>query len=179
MIEIIPNQPIIFRNVDEISSTGCECNEQPFCQIINPLDPTQFQIKSLNNIINGSFFGSLDGWDSGYLGITGIATITNESAISECNGSVTISASGGITTVSDFYSFSFMGGSFEDNDMSITYNDLCSGDYWVTIQDSEGNQTSVEFTVSVNITCGLYDTTDELLPFKTSELLNCLTSDFI
>ena len=179
MINIIPNQPIMFRIVDEIDSTDCECNEQSFCQIINEIDPTQFQIKSLNNITNGTFSGNLDGWDIGHLAITGVATITNESAIGICDGQVTINASGGVVTGDDFYSFSFMGGVFELNDTSITYNDLCEGYYWVTIQDIEGNQTSVEFTISVNITCGLYDTTDELLPFKTSELLNCLTSDFI
>lgn len=173
-ITIIPNQPIMFRNVSE-EQDGCECNEQSFCQIINELDETQFQIRSTNSVLNPNFDGVLDPWYS-QLPIQIQLVVTNVSPEGDCDGSISLSSSNYSAPIS----YSLNGGDFVPvMGSDIDFNDLCEGYGFATVRDSEGNEASVEFYIVENINCSLYDSTDELLPFQTSQLINCLTSDFI
>lgn len=168
----IPNQPIRFRDVNTISE-DCDCLGQNFCQLVNKNDATQFQLSSTDQVTNGNFESNLDGWNV-LEAIILTAAITNESAADECDGLVTISATGGTGP----YTYSIDGGSFGASD---TFSDLCAGTYTFTAKDADGNEGSLIVYVDTNITCGDYagSDTDDLLPLNTSQLLNCLTSDFI
>lgn len=170
-IRRIGYQPVIFRTEAEIEADNCECSNKPFCQLVNQNDATQFQIQSDNEITNGTFDTDLTGWTIGQ-SITATANITNETSEGACDGSVTVTGSGGTGP----YTYSKDGGVFQ---VSGTFSGLCADCYSFVAKDSLGNLGFVSACVDTNIVCGAYDETDELLPFQTSQLLNCLTSDFI
>lgn len=168
----IPNQPIRFRDVNTITE-DCDCLGQNFCQLVNKNDATQFQLSSTDQVTNGNFESNITGWNV-FESITVSAAITNESAAGLCDGSVTISATGGTAP----YTYSINGGSFG---ASNVFTGLCAGKYILTVKDANGNEGSATVYLDTNIVCGSYagSSTDDLLLLNTSQLLNCLTSDFI
>lgn len=170
-VSFIPNQPIRLRPVG--SDTGCDCNGQPFCQLIQTTDQTQFEILSPTLVTNGNFTDDLTGWNV-LLAITGTADITNESAIDACDGAVTITASGGTGP----YTYSIDNGLTYQG--SATFSNLCSGEYTVIIKDANNNKGTVNFSIVVNVDCGLYAGSEafDLLAIEAATLLNCEAFDF-
>lgn len=169
-ITIIKNQPIRFLNADTPSS-DCDCLGQSFCQLVNKNDSTQFQVNSSNQAINGTFDNNLDNWNV-FEKIAVSVIITNESVEEECDGEIEVTATGGTGP----YTYSINGGTFSGIN---TFTGLCAGVHVITVKDSNGNEGSVSVEIVTNIVCGSYKDTDDLIPFQTSQLLNCLTSDFI
>jgi hypothetical protein len=172
-ITIIPNQPIRLQNEDDID-LSCDCLGQNFCQLVNKNDNTQFQISSSDQVSNGDFDTDLTGWDI-YEAITGTVYITNESSESECDGEVTITASGGTGP----YTYSIDNGvTFQSAD---NFANLCEGDYAIIIKDSNDNTGSVEFTIYVNVDCSLYEgaTIQDLIDdgITLGQLYNCTLGD--
>lgn len=169
----INNQPIRFQNIDSIDES-CDCMGQNFCQLINKNDTTQFQLNATNNVSNGTFESNLDGWGIFEEIIVELVSIINESSSGACDGSLTISASGGTGP----YTYSIDGGDFG---ASTTLSNLCTGTYLITVKDSIGNEGSIASYIVTNIVCGSYtgSDTDDLLTLTTAQILNCLTSDFI
>lgn len=171
-ITILRNQPIMFHLP---SDTDCGCNGKSFCQIISQTDPTQFQISSSDRVSNGSFDISLLPWISADAILMSSDT-TNASSPTACDATATITATGYSGTIQ----FSLNGGAYQNAPGGVLeYTGLCGECYFVTAQDSTGNQSSIEFCADPDIVCGGYRTTDSVLPFKTSQLLNCSTSDFV
>lgn len=170
-VSVIDNQPIRFRTTVEMAAQNCECSEKPFCQMVNKNDQTKYQVTTSELITNGNFASSLTGWAIG-VAISLTATITNESAEGECDGDALLAATGGTGP----YTYSKDGISYQS---SNTFAELCSGCYGFIVKDADDNKGYATICIVANIQCGLYDSTDELLPFETSQLLNCLTSDFI
>jgi hypothetical protein len=168
-ITTIPNQPVNFRS----STVECECLGQEYSQLVNKNDQTQYQISSTSVLTNGDFETDLTGWNV-FEAIEVTAAITNESAEGACDGEIEVSATGG----SGGYTYSIDGGFFGGSD---TFTGLCDGTYLITVKDSSGNEGSLSVTIETNITCGSYagSDTDDLLPLTTSQILNCLTSDFL
>lgn len=172
MITIIDNQPIRLRNSDSID-VSCDCLGQTYCQPINKNDATQFQVKSSNLVSNGDFTEDLTGWDISEAIIVTIVSIENSSLL-VCDGEITISATGGTPA----YTYSIDGGAFGG---SATFAGLCTGEHFITVKDSLGNEGSLSFELVENIDCSLFSgsDTDDLLPYTTGQLLNCNTDDFI
>lgn len=173
-IEIIPFQPILFRNTAEIEP-GCECNKQSYCQIIAETDPTQFQIKSSNVVINGDFEEEGESWEDSEPLIIALS-VTNESSPGACDGQVFIEVVSGNTGI---VSFSLNGAEFQsDND---SYYNLCAGCGFITAQDEEGKQTSAEFCIVENIDCSEFEGAtleDVIASGKTlSQFYNCTLND--
>ncbi len=169
-IIIIPNQPILFRNTDEIAE-DCSCNVQSFCQIINEIDPTQFQIGSDDLVTNGDFEDGNDGWND-IIPLDLVLEITNVSSEGECDGSVTITPTNGNAP----YTYSLNGSPFQEENAFL---DLCEGCYYATVKDTDGQEESIEFCVVINIICGDYSLTTDFVDVETIELANCYTTDFV
>lgn len=167
-ITTIPNQPIRFKNTaipDE-----CFCMGQEFAQLINKDDQTQFQIKSSNQVVNGDFTDNLNDWVV-YLGITGTVALINESDTGACDGSGTITVSGGTPG----YTYSIDGVTFQASNL---FENLCNGHYTVIIKDSTGKQGSVEFDIVTNVVCGTIGCLEyDYLTYDEAVLLNCLEYD--
>lgn len=172
MITPINNQPIRFQNVDQID-TSCDCMGQNFCQLINKNDATKFQLSSSDRVTNGNFESNLDDWNI-FESISVTADITNESIADECDGEITVSATGGTAP----YTYSIDGGSFG---ASATFSNLCNGTYAITVKDSEGNEGSLSVQVSTNVTCGDYAgaTIQDLINdgITLGQLYNCTLGD--
>lgn len=172
-INVIKNQPIRFRNSDTISEE-CDCLGQEFQQLVNNTDQTQYQLSSTNLVSNSDFESNLNGWDI-YTAIEiELTALVNESVEGECDGEITVTASGGTGP----YTYSIDGGAFGG---SANFTGLCSGDHYVTVKDSSGNEGSIVVSVDTNVVCGDYagSSTDDLLPLNTSHILNCNTDDFL
>ncbi len=174
MITPIPNQPIRFQNESQID-VSCDCMGQPFCQLIESNDPTQFQLSSSNLITNGDFESNLTGW-SIYLAMILTAEITNESVVDECDGEVTVIATGG----AGGYTYSFDGGAYSG---TSTFVGLCAGDYIIIAKDSNGETVQITVTVATNVDCSYYEGAilqDLIDDGKTlEELYNCTLDDLI
>ncbi|MES2829685.1 MAG: hypothetical protein V4687_16125 [Bacteroidota bacterium] len=165
----------MFRNTDEIPADGCECNEQTFCQIVNEIDPTQFQIKASNLVVNPDFDGTLDPWYS-QLPIQVSIAVSNVTPGGDCDGSISLDA----TNYSAPLSYSLNGGTFVPvGGSSQEYGGLCEGCGFVTVRDSLGYEASVEYCLVENIVCGDYSLTTDFVDVETIELRNCLTTDFV
>jgi hypothetical protein len=171
-IIIIPNQVIRFQN-SALINEDCDCLGRGFSQLINKNDDTQFQISSSNDIENGNFESNIDGWDV-YTAVTGTALVVNESDEDECDGEVTITASGGTAP----YTYSLDGTTFQ---VSNIFTGLCDGDYVIVIKDSLNHFGSVEFTIFQNVTCGDYEgfTLQQMIDseIKLGQLYNCILND--
>ena len=170
-ISILEYQPVRFRTTQQIEADSCDCGEKVFCQKVNKNDPTQWQLLSSNLIVNGSFDSGLNGWDQAEA-LTVSVAITNESTAGACDGEITITASGGTGP----YTYSIDGITFSS---SNTFTDLCVGCNNIVVIDSLGNIGFITACVDTNVNCAAFDMTNELLPFNTSQFLNCLTSDFL
>lgn len=170
-VNIIDNQPIRFRLSTEIAEESCDCSRKPYCQMVNKNDQTKWQITTNDLVTNGSFASNLSGWAIG-IAVELIAVITNESTDGACDGEVVLTASGGTGP----YTYSKDGVSYQS---SNTFTGLCAECYGFIVKDADDNKGYATICIVANIQCGLYDSTDELIPFETSQLLNCLTSDFI
>lgn len=171
MIEILPFQPVLFKDVNDTEE--CLCPDTPYCQIVNPVDETQYQIKSLNAIINGNFANAGNSWETPEpLRVQVI--VTNESAIGLCDGSVALTPLNG----TDPYQYSLNGGTLQSNDF---FENLCEGCYFAYIVDSIGLETSVEFCVYGNVNCSTYKgaSIQDLINdnIQLSQLYNCTLGD--
>jgi hypothetical protein len=166
-ISILKYQPVSFKTAQEY----CGCGEKEYCSLVNRNDATQWQLLSSNLIVNGSFEGDISDWDQAETLIISV-DITNESTDGACNGGLIISA----LTGTGPYTYSIDGIIFSS---SNTFTDICVGCYNIVVKDSLGNIGFAIACVDTNVTCGGYNNTNELLPFNTSQFLNCLTSDFI
>lgn len=175
-IEILPFQPILFRNTDEISDC-VECNEQPYCQIVAETDQTQFQIKSSNIVVNGNFEDEGESWVDQSPMVVEITSIENESEPGECDGSVNIVISGYTGTITithiDGVPFGF------PVSASATLSNICEGCHYYTFKDSAGKEASIEFCLVENIICGDYSLTTDFEDVNTMQLANCYTTDFV
>lgn len=176
-IRIIGYQPIRFRTVQQIEQEDCQCQGKCFCQLINKNDATTWQINSDNVVVNGTFDTSLEDWNINE-SLTLDITITNELQDGECDGSIEVLVSGGVGP----WEYSIDGVNFTPGNVFDNLNiftDLCSGCYNIVVKDSLGNLGFSIACVDENVDCNSFDMTDELLPYKTSNFLNCLTSDFL
>jgi hypothetical protein len=173
-IVIIPNQVVRFRTTSEIDD-DCECLGRSFSQLVNKNDDSMFQLTSSNEITNGDFESNLDGWDV-YTAITGTAVVINESAVDECDGEATITASGGTAP----YTYSLDGITYQASNVFVG---LCDGDYVVTIKDSLDHLGTVDFTIFENVVCGDYDgfTLQQMIDsgITLGQLYNCTLNDLI
>jgi hypothetical protein len=164
----INNQPIRFKNVNAIDES-CDCLGQNFCQLVNQNDQTQFQLNSTDQVENGNFESDLSGWVI-FEAIYIEATITNETIDGECDGEISIVASGGVAP----YSYSIDGGVFG---ALTTFENLCSGIHIITVKDSEGNEGSKAIDVFENVVCGDYEgaTIQDLIDngITLGQLYNC------
>lgn len=172
-ITILRNQPIDFNA--ESDGVDCGCGNKPFCQLIDPTDATQFQILSSDLVVNGVFDNEGEGWVTSLPFMFTIDSISNETAEGECDGAATVS----VSNYTGVVQMSLNGGALSPEPGYLILEDLCAGYYYITAIDEDGNQGSLEFYIYTNVDCGDYDSTDELLPFTTGQLLNCLTLDFI
>lgn len=146
-IEIINNQPIQFYTEQELN-TSCFCLGREYEQIINPSDPTQFQVKTTDVIDNGGFQNGLDGWDTATaLQLSGVST--NETSLAACDGTITLTETGGTPT----YLYSIDGINFV---VSNVFSNLCSDNYVLYVKDSNGITASVTVGVGTSIDCSLY-----------------------
>ncbi len=172
MITPIANQPIRFQNESQID-VSCDCLGQDFCQMVESNDPTQFQLSSSNLITNGEFESNLTGWTI-YLAMLITVDITNESVEDACDGEFTVNATGG----SGGYTYSIDGGAYGG---SSTFSGLCVGDYVVSVKDSNGDTVQVTVTIETSVDCSSFagSLTSDLLPYNTSDFLNCSTDNFI
>jgi hypothetical protein len=170
-ISVIKYQPVVFRTTQEIEQENCECSDKPFCQLINKNDATKFQIKSTNLVENGTFDGNLDDWNIGE-SLTVSVEITNESTEGACDGALEVTASGGTGP----YGYSINGTTFQSSNL---FEDLCADCYTIVVRDSLDNLGFAPACVDTNVDCAAFDMTDELLPYNTSQFLNCITSDFL
>lgn len=169
MITPIPNQPIRLRNTNEIDAS-CECTGQSYCQLVGMFDGTQFQIRSSNLVSNGDFTEDLTGWNV-YESITlEIISVSNVSFGGDCDGSITVSASGGTGP----YTYSIEGTIFQG---SGTFTGLCEGNYYAIAKDTNGNEGSILITISQNVDCSLYEgvTIQDLIDegITLGQLYNC------
>jgi len=171
MIEILPFQPVLFKNVYDIEE--CVCPDTPYCQIVNPIDDTQYQIKSLTSVINGNFANAGSSWETPEpLSIT--IAITNESAIGLCDGSVAFTPVNGTAP----YQYSLNGAAPQ---VSGLFENLCVGCNFAYIVDSLGLYSTVEFCILKNINCAIYkgasiqDFIDDNI--KLGQLYNCTLGD--
>lgn len=172
-IVIIPNQPILFRNTDEISNC-VPCNEQPYCQIVYETDATQFQIKSNDIVVNGDFEEEDEGWITP-IGLTLEAIVTNVTGEGECDGSVSFNVYGGGAGV---YYYSINGGTPQTDEV---FTGLCAGCYYANVHYGTPDgviEGSIEFCISTS-QCDAGDNTIDLLPYNTIDFLNCNTLDFL
>lgn len=170
MITPILNQPIRFQ--DTSLPEECGCLGQKFCQLINKDDETQFQISSSNLVSNGNFTTNLNVWYV-FVAITGIAAIVNESSIGECDGSATITASGGTGS----YTYSIDGITFQGSSL---FDNLCDGSYTIIIKDSNGMMGSVSFDISTNLDCSLIGCDEsDFFGIQEAEILNCFEYDLL
>lgn len=170
-ISIIGNQPVRFRTEAQIDAENCNCDTKPYCQLVNKNDDTSWQIKTETIVDNGNFNNNLDGWViKQELSVS--VEITNESDEGQCDGQLVITATGGTGP----YEYSLDGVTFQSSD---TFGGLCVGCYNIVVKDSLDNLGFVTACIDVNVDCAAFDMTDELLPYNTSQFLNCLTSDFL
>lgn len=170
-ISIIPNQPIRLSLIDDAES--CECGTKEYCQMINKNDQTQWQIKSTDIILNGSFTDGLNHWVIGKI-ISVHVDIVNESAEGVCDGSLTIIASEGMPA----YQYSLDGITFQS---SNEFDNLCADCYNIIVKDSEGNKGYATACVDTNIDCGTYPDAYlfDLENINLSKLLNCYLHDLL
>jgi hypothetical protein len=168
-VTIIENQAINFGLQSE--SDDCSCNKKTYCQLVNKNDIGKYQILSSTVIENGNFNDGEEGWTI-IDNITSTIEIINESAEDECDGSLEVTPTSGTGP----YEYSLNGATFVSSGL---FENLCVGCYTIVIKDSAGAIGATSGCIVTNIVCGDYTETDELLPFTTAQLLNCLTSDFI
>lgn len=175
-ITILPYQPIKFKNVDEVEAS-CGCNIQSYCQIVAPTDPTQFQIRSSNDVFNGDFSESADGWQTLVPLIIGLSNFGNETSPGACDGFVTIGVLGGESP----YRFSFNGGAFGAPAFNGVQTDLCEGCYYVTVKDSVGLEGSFEYCIATNVDCSEFEgaTLQDVIDSGNTlaEFYNCTLND--
>lgn len=176
-ITILPYQPIKFKNADE-PEVSCGCNIQSYCQIVAPTDPTQFQIRSSNDVFNGNFEDEWDGWVTNppfYLNVDP----TNATDL-DCDGEVAVNV---VDAELITYSISLNGGTPVDviGGGVVTFTDLCVGCYFVTATDPNGNQSSYEFCIVENVDCSLFDgaTLQDVIDSEETliEFYNCTLND--
>ncbi len=170
-ITILRNQPIDFNTEDELD---CGCTGSGFCQLIDPSDPTQFELSSTDTISNGDFAFDETGWsvtDSLVIELI----IVNESEPGACDGSINIY----VPNRSDHYT-SYIDGEVPKTDFGgyVTYIGLCAGCYFFTIVDDDGRQGSVEQCIVNGLICSDYVKTTDFVDVNTLELNNCKTTDF-
>lgn len=129
---------------------------------------------SLNLISNGGFTGSDTDWSSVNPMIISVTSFDNESSFGASDGSVTFGVSGGVAP----FQWSLDGINFQS---SSTFTLLTAGEYTVTVIDTNGLISTDTYIVYTNADCSTFtgSTTSDLLPYTTTELIECLTSDFI
>jgi hypothetical protein len=146
-ITIINNQPIQFFTEQEIDKS-CFCLGREYEQIIGTNDPTQFQVKTSDVVGNGNFSNGLDGWlTAPSLQLQGVST--NETGLGLCDGTITLTASGG----TPIYLYSIDGINFV---VSNVFTNLCSSNYILYVKDAEDNIASVTIGIGTNVDCSLY-----------------------
>lgn len=170
-INILEYQPVRFRTTQQIEADSCDCGDKTFCQKVNQNDATQWQLLSSNLVTNGTFDTDLEDWTTEEA-LTVTVEITNESAEGACDGELAITASGGTGP----YTYSLNGTTFSS---SNTFTDLCVACKSIVVKDSIGNIGFAYACVDTNVDCAAFDMTDELLPYNTSQFLNCNTDDFL
>lgn len=172
-ISILKYQPVLFRTTQEIDQENCECSDKPFCQLVNKNDATQWQLRSSNLVINGTFDTTLDDWEIKE-SITGTVEITNVSPNGDCDGSLEITASGGTGP----YEYSINGTTFQSSNL---FEDLCVGCYNIIIRDSLGSLGFLSACIDTNVDCSLYNSPDlfDLSDTYLSQLINCELNDLI
>lgn len=172
-ITLIENQAVRFRLLTEIEQESCDCSIKPYCQKVNKFDVTKYQILSSSIITNGYFANGLDGWAI-EVSIDLEVEVLNESAEDECDGSLTITATGGTGP----YEYSIDGINFQSSNV---FEDLCADCYNIVARDVNENYGTASVCIETNIDCTAFagSETNDLLPYTTNQLLNCETNDFI
>lgn len=170
-ITVIDNQPIRFRTTSDIEADTCGCNGQCFCQLINKSDATQFQLLS-SQLISGGTFDD-DDW-ADYDPISLSTTTTNETALDECDGTITIIATGG----SGSYTYSKDGITYQGSNI---LTDFCAGCFDIYVKDSVGVIATDNICIGTSIDCGLYAGSDanDLIALEANEVKDCYANNFI
>jgi hypothetical protein len=169
-ITLIENQAINFRLESE--SEDCSCNKKRFCQKVNNNDVGKFQVISTSIIQNGDF-NNPDGWE--FVDVLNVNTfVVNESFNGDCDGSITVTATGGDSN----YEYSIDGVNFQ---ISNLFDDLCQGCYNIVVKDGNGALGFAYACIGKSVDCSSYNTPElfDLLNTTLNDLINCELNDLL